>query len=71
MKTTRFTLELDGDTQGEPPRIYIYDHTAKGQVAEFFLEPVPLVKDPDTYEAGHWDFPLLAKQTVHLMNTYA
>ena len=71
MKTTRFTLELGGDCQGEPPNIYLYDHEVNAQIAKFFFDPIPLVKEPNTFEDGHWDFPELCKQTVQIMNEYA
>ena len=65
----RFTLEFGGDAQGEPPRIYILD---KGQqFAELFLEPIQLVEDPDSFDDDHWEFPLIAKSTVWLMNEYS
>lgn len=68
---TRFVLNFDADTQGEPPKIMIYDLSESPFpecVGEIFLEPVPLVKNPDSFEDGHWDFPDLAKKMVEAMN---
>ena len=73
MKMTRFTLAFDSDCQGELPRILIRDAKIdlNGVFAELFLEPIPLVENPDSFNDEHWEFPHMAKSTVWLMNEYS
>ena len=66
----RYTLRLDSDAQGEPPRIYVVDPDGS-DFAEIFLEPIPLVETPDSFEDRHWEFPDVAKRLASLLNEYA
>lgn len=68
MKATRFILYTKHDTQGEPPRIYIWDEKEQATVGELFFEPVPLVEDPDTFSSEHWDFPEESKKMLDALN---
>ena len=67
--TKKYSLRLDSDAQGDPPRIYVVDPDGS-DFAEIFLEPIPLVKEPDSFEDGHWDFPEIAKRIASLLNEY-
>ena len=66
----KFYLNLDGDAQSEPPHIYVVD--AQGmQVLEIFLEPIPKVDEPDSFNDAHWEYPEVAKKLLYLMNEYS
>ena len=66
----KFSLRLDSDVQGDPPRIYVVapDDT---DFAEIFLEPIPLIDNPNSFIDSHWDFPEIAKRLASLLNEYA
>lgn len=65
-----FRLRLDSDAQGESPCIYVVAPDGS-DFLEIFIEPIPLVEEPDSFEDGHWDFPEIAKRLALLLNEYA
>ena len=68
--TNKYTLLMVFDHTGDPPRIYVKDPEGS-RFAEIFIEPIPLVEEPDTFNDEHWEFPDVAKRLASLLNQYA